>query len=184
MQVNINDVKFWLPAAFFEFHCEQGVLYRVCQSYLPGVEVNRDHVGGSSRSRPFHCTSAGLTPTITPNVGNSNASFLLVGDCVRAIPWVKRSDVTFDLKWILHGKEPRLLMHATDIWLVNDFHRVHETKGSYLQYHCKIISSHTLPPSIQQVSWAKQYLARITRLNLARHRHCTGRLLSHLWFQV
>ena len=60
-------------------------------SYLPGVEVNRDHEGGSSRARPFHCTSARLTPTITPNVGNSNAQFLLVGDCVRAIPlsvWV------------------------------------------------------------------------------------------------
>ena len=42
-------------------------------SYLPGVEVNRDHEGGSSRARPFHCTSAWLTPTITPNVGNSNA---------------------------------------------------------------------------------------------------------------
>ena len=55
-------------------------------SYLPGVEVNRDHEGGSSRARPFHCTSARLTPTITPNVGNSNAQFLLVGDCVRAIP--------------------------------------------------------------------------------------------------
>ena len=45
----------------------------VNSSYLPGVEVNRDHEGGSSRVRPFHCTSVGLTPTITPNVGNSNA---------------------------------------------------------------------------------------------------------------
>ena len=42
-------------------------------AYLPGVEVNRDHEGGSSRVRPFHCTSVGLTPAITPNVGNSNA---------------------------------------------------------------------------------------------------------------
>ena len=56
------------------------------QAYLPGVGVNRDHEGGSPRVRPFHCTSARLTPTITPNVGNSNAQFLLVGDCVRAIP--------------------------------------------------------------------------------------------------
>ena len=56
------------------------------QAYLPGSEVNHDHEGGSSRVRPFHCTTAGLTPTITPNVGNSRASFLLVGDCVRAIP--------------------------------------------------------------------------------------------------
>ena len=43
------------------------------KTYLPGVEVNHDHEGGSSRVRPFHCTSVWLTPTITPNVGNSNA---------------------------------------------------------------------------------------------------------------
>jgi hypothetical protein len=43
------------------------------EAYLPGVEVNRDHEGGSSRVRPGHCTWVGLTPTITPNVGNSNA---------------------------------------------------------------------------------------------------------------
>ena len=42
-------------------------------AYLPGVEVNRDHEGGSSRARPLHCTPVRLTPTITPNVGNSNA---------------------------------------------------------------------------------------------------------------
>ena len=61
---------FWLPSA-----------------YLPGVEVNRDHEGGSSRARPFHCTSVGLTPTITPNVGNSKASFFIFLDSVRAIPF-------------------------------------------------------------------------------------------------
>ena len=43
------------------------------KTYLPGVEVNHDHEGGSSRVRPFHCTKVWLTPTITPNVGNSNA---------------------------------------------------------------------------------------------------------------
>ena len=59
------------------------------QAYLPGVELNRDQEGGSSRVRPGHCTWVGLTPTITPNVGNSNASFLLVGDCVRAIPFLQ-----------------------------------------------------------------------------------------------
>jgi len=42
-------------------------------AYLPGVEVNRDHEGGSSRVTPLHCTTVGLTSTITPNVGNSNA---------------------------------------------------------------------------------------------------------------
>ena len=45
----------------------------ICNSYLPGWEVNRDHEGGSSRARPFHCTSVGLTPAISPNVGNSTA---------------------------------------------------------------------------------------------------------------
>ena len=59
---------------------------KTSNSYLPGWEVNRDHEGGSSRARPFHCTSVGLTPAIISNVDNSTASFLLVGDCVRAIP--------------------------------------------------------------------------------------------------
>ena len=32
-----------------------------------------DHQGGSPRSRPFHCTSVGLTPAIIPNVDYSSA---------------------------------------------------------------------------------------------------------------
>ena len=68
------------------FQCQLGSTKFPTSAYLPGVGVNRDHEGGSPRVRPFHCTSARLTPTITPNVGNSNAQFLLVGDCVRAIP--------------------------------------------------------------------------------------------------
>ena len=39
--------------------------------YPKCVKVNLDHKGGSSRERPFHCTSIGLTPTITPNVRRS-----------------------------------------------------------------------------------------------------------------
>jgi hypothetical protein len=35
-------------------------------SLLCGVEVNHDQEGGSSRVRPGHCTTVGLTPTITP----------------------------------------------------------------------------------------------------------------------
>jgi len=55
-------------------------------AYLPGVEVNHDHEGGSSRMRLSHCTSGQLTPTMVSNVDHLNAQFLLVGDCVRAIP--------------------------------------------------------------------------------------------------
>jgi len=55
-------------------------------AYLPGVEVNHDHEGGSSRMRLSHCTSGRLTPTMVSNVDHLNAQFLLVGDCVRAIP--------------------------------------------------------------------------------------------------
>ena len=46
---------------------------RVGKSYLPGVGVNHDHQGGSPRARLSHCTPVGLTPAITPNVGNSDA---------------------------------------------------------------------------------------------------------------
>jgi len=41
------------------------------KAYLPGVEVNRDHEGGSSGVRLDHCTSAKLTSAIIPNVNNS-----------------------------------------------------------------------------------------------------------------
>ena len=63
----------------------------VLWAYLPGWGVNHDQEGGSPRARPFHCTSVGLTPAIISNVDNSTASFLLVGDCVRAIPWIYNS---------------------------------------------------------------------------------------------
>ena len=55
-------------------------------AYLPGVEVNSDHEGCSSRVRSFHCTSVGLTPTIIPNVDNSNAQFLIVGTAYALSP--------------------------------------------------------------------------------------------------
>jgi len=48
-------------------------------AYLPGVEVNRDHRGGSSRARPIHCTWNRLTPASIPNVDTSGAEFLLAG---------------------------------------------------------------------------------------------------------
>lgn len=56
-----------------------GLSVKFCPAYLPGVEVNSDHKGCSSRVRPSHCTQVGLTSTITPNEGNSNAQFLIVG---------------------------------------------------------------------------------------------------------
>lgn len=62
-----------LWAGFLQKVFQMGASVKLCQAYLPGVEVNHDHEGGSSRVRPFHCTQVGLTPTITPNVGNSNA---------------------------------------------------------------------------------------------------------------
>ncbi|KAL4098369.1 hypothetical protein QTP88_022997 [Uroleucon formosanum] len=48
-------------------------------AYLPGVEVNRDHRGGSSRARSIHCTWNRLTPASIPNVDTSGAEFLLAG---------------------------------------------------------------------------------------------------------
>ena len=62
------------------------------EAYLPGREVNHDHEGGSSRARLLHCTKEWLTPAISPNVGNSTSSFLLVGICVRANPCNLRLD--------------------------------------------------------------------------------------------
>ena len=55
-------------------------------AYLPGTEVNHDQEGGSSRVRPGHCTKAWLTSTITPNVGNSSAKFLLYGGLRPRLP--------------------------------------------------------------------------------------------------
>ena len=52
---------------------------QLCAVYLPGSEVNRDHEGGSSRARPYHCTSVGLTPASIPNADTSGVQFLVVG---------------------------------------------------------------------------------------------------------
>ena len=43
-----------------------------------------DHEGASSRVRLLHCTSPGLIPAITANVGNSTVEFLVVEACVHA----------------------------------------------------------------------------------------------------
>lgn len=63
-----------------EFHTNWFILWElVTKAYLPGAEVNHDQEGGSSKARSCHCTSTGLTLTITPNVGNLSAQFLSVG---------------------------------------------------------------------------------------------------------
>ena len=50
------------------------------------LRKNPDPAGGSPRASLYHCTTVWLTLAIAPNVGDSGAQFLLVGDCVRAIP--------------------------------------------------------------------------------------------------
>ena len=57
-----------------------------CLSILTWHRLNPDLSGGWSWMRPFHCTSVGLTLAIIPNVNNSGVQFLVVGDCVRAVP--------------------------------------------------------------------------------------------------
>lgn len=56
----------------------------ISKAYLPDGEVKPDQRGVSSRVRLLHCTTLGLTPAITTNVGNSTVQFLVVGACVRA----------------------------------------------------------------------------------------------------
>lgn len=51
-----------------------------------------DHKGSFPRARFINCTLDALTPAISPNVGNSNAKFVVVGDCVRSVPWKKKKE--------------------------------------------------------------------------------------------
>ena len=73
------------PSLFRTFF-ESGNFLNWFPAYLPGTGVNSDPEGCSPRARPFHCTPVGLTLAIAPNVGDSGAQFLVVGDCVRALP--------------------------------------------------------------------------------------------------
>jgi len=57
------------------------------QIILTWYREHRDQLGGFSRKRLSHCTSVGLAPAITPNVGNSGTQFISVGVCVRANPF-------------------------------------------------------------------------------------------------
>ena len=62
----------------YESHMEYARMYRESlfaaskKAYLPDAGGNCDHQGSPLGVRPFHCTSTGLTPAITPNVGNSS----------------------------------------------------------------------------------------------------------------
>lgn len=59
-------------------------------AYLPGTEINDGPDGRFSRMRLYHCTPVWLTLAIAPNVGDSGAQFMVVGDCVRALPCNKQ----------------------------------------------------------------------------------------------
>ena len=86
--------------------------------------LNHDHEGGSSRARLLHCTTEWLTPAISPNVGNSTSSFLLVGICVRANPFnLTAARLRLSLTWavpfqFLHQK---VLADGTTPWMRTSF---------------------------------------------------------------
>ena len=65
--------------SFYRVLAAYGLDCRRLELILTWLRGYRDHEGGSPRARPFHCTSVGLTPAITPNVGNSGVQFLLAG---------------------------------------------------------------------------------------------------------
>lgn len=58
-----------------------------CKIILTWLRGNPDQEGGSSKMRPNHCTRVWLNLAINPNAVNSGVLFLLVGYCVRAVPW-------------------------------------------------------------------------------------------------
>ena len=89
--------------------------------------LNHDHEGGSSRARLLHCTKEWLTPAISPNVGNSTSSFLLVGICVRANPFNPSYMVEARFPKVSSlAKLPLLLLRQTQVhtWLRFDPHGV------------------------------------------------------------
>ena len=69
---------------------------------LTWLRGHHDQQGGSSRVRPFHCTYDWLTLAISPNVGNSGALFVVVGDCVRALSL--QNKCTFSLHKVVKYK--------------------------------------------------------------------------------
>ena len=80
----------------------------VLQIILTWYRGYRDQQGGSSRRRPFHCTSVGLTPAITPNVGNSGTQFISVGVCVRANPCNRKQSIIRTSRFPFQNTSARL----------------------------------------------------------------------------
>lgn len=50
----------------------------------------QDGEGGCPRAKLINSAPDVLTPTISPNVGNWAASFVVAGDCIRNLPWNKK----------------------------------------------------------------------------------------------
>ena len=48
------------------------IVLLIGQIILTWYGRHHDPQGGPPRARPFHCTPVGLTPAITPNVGDSS----------------------------------------------------------------------------------------------------------------
>ena len=76
-----------------ELASDTGDLDGPVSSILTWHRLYSDPQGCGPGARPFHCTSAWLTPAIFPNVEDSGAQFISVGDCVRALPWYFNSKV-------------------------------------------------------------------------------------------
>ena len=105
LAVGVLPTKFILIASIWR--CE-----RASTSILTWHRRNLDQEGGSSRARPFHCTSNWLTLAITPNVGDSGALFMVVGDCVRAFPCTTNKKTDPSLASMVHGHVCGIV-HAT-----------------------------------------------------------------------
>jgi len=72
----MNDTKL-VSSCYISTLGERFVSYWSPKSLALGILTWRrgyhDQEGGSSRMRPFHCTTVGLTPANAPNVGISGA---------------------------------------------------------------------------------------------------------------
>jgi len=77
---SLNTTSFAMQAE------EHSLIFCILELILTWRGSKPDHRGVSSRVRPLHCTSLGLTSAIATSVSNSTVQFLVVGACVRARP--------------------------------------------------------------------------------------------------